>query len=343
MKFLVRLAIIIAPLITSCGYLNDEPDPLFPGGDGFFILNEGNFMTGNGSLSFYSYETSEIYNDLFTAKNDRALGDVPTYITNDSEKGFIIVNNSGTIEVINMLTLKSLAMIAGLNSPRQMVIYRSKGYVSSLTSEEITVIDLENLNVEGAVDIGCSSEAMVISGKKLFVANWAGGDKIVVIDLETDQVIKSIATGLEPESMTLDKNGMLWVLCTGGYMNEEVPCLIKINTASLVVESELQFRTVSDNPSSLAMNPAGDTLYYLDEGIRRIPVTATQLPAEPLVPSGGRLFYRLTVSPYRGMICVTDAIDYQQKGDLLIYNNKGILLDTEQAGIIPGFMYSMPD
>jgi hypothetical protein len=34
-------------------------------------------------------------------------------------------------------------------------------------------------------------------------------------------------------------------------------------------------------------------------------------------------------------------IDYQQRGDLLVYNSKGELLDTEQAGIIPGYMLYM--
>jgi len=43
------------------------------------------------------------------------------------------------------------------------------------------------------------------------------------------------------------------------------------------------------------------------------------------------------------MVAVTDAIDYQQKGDLLIYNSRGELIDTEQAGIIPGYMHYMKD
>jgi YVTN family beta-propeller protein len=343
MRNIVLLLMAIAPFIISCNRLKDEPERLFPGGEGFFILNEGNFMAGNGSLSFYSHETSVIYNNLFSLKNTRALGDVPTYITNDGKKGYIIVNNSGTIEVVDMLTLESQGTVTGLSSPRQMAIYRRKAYVSSLNSDNITILDIDDLAIEGTIEIGCSSEAMMISGKKLFVANWAGGDKVVVIDLETDEVIKSIITGLEPESMALDKNGILWVLCTGGYMNEEVPRLTKINTITLEKEEELTFMTLSDNPSSLTINGGGDTLYYIDEGIRRMPVTSVQLPSEPFVPSLGRLFYKVSISRHYSMICVTDAIDYQQKGDLLIFSSSGELLDTEQAGIIPGFMFWMPD
>lgn len=343
MKKLLLLPALAIQFLSSCNPVNNEPDPLYPGGSGFFILNEGNFMAGNGSISYYSHETREIYNDLFTAVNDRALGDVPTFLAQDGSRGFIIVNNSGTIEAVDIESMESLSTITGLNSPRQMVIQGKKAYVSSLLSGEITVIDVDDLAVDGTIDIGCSSEALVVSGKRLFASHWAGGSSIKVIDLETEQVIKSVATGLEPESMALDSNGKLWVLCTGGYMNEEVPALYRINTATLEVEAMLPFRTIYDNPSSLSMNKGGDTLYYIDEGIRRMPVTALQLPSAPFIPSQGRLFYKLAVSPYNSMICVTDAIDYQQRGDLLVFTSKGILADTEQAGIIPGYMYCMPD
>ena len=121
-------------------------------------------------------------------------------------------------------------------------------------------------------------------------------------------------------------------------MNEEIPRIIKINASTLSVEDELEFRTVSDNPSSLTINATGDTLYYIDEGVRRMPVIMPALPEEVLIETGGRLFYKLAVSPKNGMIMVTDAIDYLQIGDLLVYDRDGLLVDSEQCGIIPGFM-----
>ncbi|HUW93779.1 MAG TPA: DUF5074 domain-containing protein [Bacteroidales bacterium] len=338
MKYLSKIFVVIALLSSSCDILRDDPDLLFPKGPGVFILNEGNYLAGNGSLSFYSLETTEIYGNLFSIKNKRPLGDIPTYMAVDGDRAFIIVNNSGTIEVIDLKTMESLETVTGINSPRQMVIRNRKGYVSSLMSDKITVIDLDNLVVEGTIEIGCNSEAMIISGNILFAANWSGGSKIVVVDLTDDTVETTVTTGLEPESMVLDKNNRLWVLCTGGYMNEEIPRIIKINASTLSVEDELEFRTVSDNPSSLTINATGDTLYYIDEGVRRMPVIMPALPEEVLIETGGRLFYKLAVSPKNGMIMVTDAIDYLQIGDLLVYDRDGLLVDSEQCGIIPGFM-----
>lgn len=338
MKTLLKIAVsLMALLMISCEGLIDNPS-YFPGGTGFFVLNEGNFMSGNGSVSFYSTETHKIYNSLFTEKNQRALGDIPSFVAVDGNTGYIVVNNSGTIEVVDMLTMESLGTITGLNSPRQMVLNNRKGYVSSLYSDEVTVIDLDSHEKAGDFNIGCTSEAMAIFDDKLFIANWSGGNKIVVTDLTDEEVITSITVGLEPESMVIDLNNMLWVLCTGGWMGEEVPRLVRINALTLEPEDEICFSSADDNPSSLTSNAAGDTLYYLDGGVRRMPVTATSLPEGIFIPSGDRLFYRLSAAGPDGMICVTDAIDYQQKGDLLVYNRLGELEDTEQAGIIPGFM-----
>ncbi len=332
--------------IVSCAFLYAcepaENTGLLPAGEGFFILNEGNYLAGNGSLSFYSTETKQIYNDLFSTANGRALGDIPSFMAVDNGRGFIVVNNSGTVEAVDIHTLESLGTVTGLDSPRQMVTYGGNGYISSLISPQVTVINLEEMHVSGTLDIGTASEAMVISAGRLFSAHWSGGNTISVTDLASGEAVTSITVGLEPESMVLDKNGRLWVLCTGGWMGEEIPRIVRINTVSLEKEAEFFFNTVDDNPSSLTSNAAGDTLYYLDGGVRRMPVTSVSLPSEAFVPAGNRLFYKLMTAP-GGLIAVTDAIDYQQKGDLIIYNSRGELLDTEKAGIIPGFMLYMND
>ena len=76
MKNLVK--IIIFPLIiTSCIKVPNSKDLNFTFKGGVFIVNEGNYRSGNGSLSFYSYDSSKIFNDLFYSINGRPLGDVP--------------------------------------------------------------------------------------------------------------------------------------------------------------------------------------------------------------------------------------------------------------------------
>lgn len=260
----------------------------------------------------------------------------------DGDRGYIVVNNSGTIEAVDIRTMESLGTLTGLPSPRQLLIDGREGFISSLSSETVTVIDLDMLGKTGSLGIGSTSEAMIITGGKLFAAHWAGGSSITVTDLASREVITTISVGLEPESMVEDRDGKLWVLCTGGWMGEEIPRIVRINTVTMEKEAEFSFRTVDDNPSNLTANAAGDTLYFLDEGVRRMPVTAVSLPSEALIPAGNRRFYKLFIAP-GGIITVTDAKDYMQRGDFLVYNSRGELIDTEQAGIIPGFMLHVND
>lgn len=336
MKNFFTTLFIFSALLVACTKENEPEINKDWQGNGLFILNEGNFNAGNGSLSFYSMGNGSISNDLFTGINKRTLGDIPSFFAIDDTVGYIIVNNSGTIEKIDMETMESLETLTGLNSPRQMVIYNGTGYVSSLFSNKITLIKLSDFTIEGQIDLGCTSDAMVISGSTLFAANYYQGNKVMAVNL-TDNTILEIATGIEPESMVLDKENNLWVLCTGGW-NNEAGQLLSVNTLTLSTEKTLTFSTVEEYPSSLSVNSGGDTLYYINNGIYRMPIDATVLPSAALVESGTNLFYKVASAPIGGMFFATDAADYVQSGHLLVFNKDGEVIDTESTGIIPGFM-----
>jgi len=76
MKKLTRLLLLLTVLV-ACKKTPDIPSVTYTLGGGVYILNEGNFMGGNGALSFYSYDSLKIYNDIFTKANARPLGDIP--------------------------------------------------------------------------------------------------------------------------------------------------------------------------------------------------------------------------------------------------------------------------
>ena len=58
----------------------------------------------------------------------------------------------------------------------------------------------------------------------------------MVINTINDVVVDSIEVGAEPESMAIDKNGMIWVLCNGGWMRQNNAELIQINSLTNAVE-----------------------------------------------------------------------------------------------------------
>jgi YVTN family beta-propeller protein len=327
-------------VVVSCTKISDNTKGSFLTGSGVFILNEGNFRWGNGSLSFYSYDSLKIYNDLFFNINGRPLGDVPNSMKTNGEKAYIVVNNSGKIEVIDKNTLESLSTINGLISPRNIsFLSNNVAYVTSIYSDSVTIINLTDNSISGYINIRRSSETIVISGNKAFVSNWMGGKEVMVINTVNNKVVDSIKVGIEPESMVIDKNNMLWVLCNGGWARDNFAELLGINTTTNIIEKEFVFPTREASPSCLQIDGAGETLYYLESGVRQMNIGASALPAAPLIPETGHYFYKIGINPVNSDIFITDAVDYQQRGFVIYCKKDGTLVSSQKADIIPGLMY----
>jgi DNA-binding beta-propeller fold protein YncE len=339
MKSIVKIIALIL-VVASCKKSQDFSNLHYSFGGGVLILNEGNYRGGNGSLSFYSYDSTKMYNDLFYSVNGRSLGDVPNAITIKGDKAYIVVNNSGKIEVVDQSSLKSLATIRGLNSPRNITaINDNKAYVTSLYSDSVTIINLFTNSIQGYINVRRTSEAIVISGNKAFISNWAGGHEVMVISTLTDVVIDSVDVGVEPESMTRDKYGMIWVLCNGGYMRQNYAELIGINSITDKVEKKLVFPSINDSPSCLTIDGSGSTLFFIDGGVRQMDIAATVIPGTHIVEQkAGEYFYKVGINPINGDIFVTDAVDFSQQGYVSIYSNTGTLISKNKAGIIPASM-----
>lgn len=338
------LILVLFAVVASC-----TKDPISQNGsfltsNGVFILNEGKFIGGTGSLSFYSYDSTKIYNDLFFNVNGWPLGSVPNSMKIKGDNAYIVVNNSGKIEVINRNTLESVTTINGLISPRNIsFVNNNKAYVTIMYSDSVAIINLNGNTISGFINLRRFSEAIVTSGSKAFISNWIGpnfqgGKEVMVINTVNNVVIDSIEVGIQPESMVIDKNNMLWVLCDGGYFGDDLAKLIKINTVTNIIEKEFVFPTKDISPSCLQIDGAGETLFYLESGVQRMNINATALPSAPFISESGNSFYKIGINPVNSDIFVTDAVDYEQQGYVLYYKKDGTLVSTLMADIIPGMM-----
>ncbi len=115
---------------------------------------------------------------------------------------------------------------------------------------------------------------------------------------------------MEPETMVIDKNETLWVLCNGGWKRENFAELISINTRTNSIEKRFTFPSVTDSPTCLQINESGATLFFLLNGVRRMEIDSPALPSAVFIPEQNHIFYRMGVNPSNGEIFVTDAGDY---------------------------------
>jgi YVTN family beta-propeller protein len=339
----MRKTFILILLSLSCSCSKEinpiiiDPGKTYLSGEGVFVLNEGNFRSGNGSLSFFSYDSLKIYNHVFLNMNQRPLGDIPYSMGFHGSNAYLLVNNSDKIEVTDRNYLKSVATINKISSPRYIsFINDRKAYVTSLYSDSIAIIDLLKNSVTGYINIKKTSESIVTVYTTAFVANWVGGNKVMVINTSTNQVTDSIDVGSEPESMVVDKNETLWVLCNGGWKRENYAELIGISTRTNKIEKRFTFPSVNDSPTCLQIDGKGATLYFLLNGVRRMSIEALSLPSQVFIPELEHIFYKLGVNPVNNEVFVTDVVDYVNKGKILRYGEGGTLISEMEAEIIPG-------
>lgn len=300
------------------------------------IINEGTFGWTNASISLYNKENNNVNQNVFkNANNGTNLGDVAQSFLQINDKGYIVVNNSNKIEVVNISDFTSLATITGFNSPRYMLkINDSKAYVTDLYSNSIQIVNLNSNTISGNISVQGWTEQLVLHNDTAYVCDMTNNN-ILIINTTTDVLVDSIKVGISPNSLVIDKNNQLWVMCSGGF-NEENARLIQINPINRAIVQTFTFSDINNSPSSLSINRNKDQLYFINNSVYQMNISSNSLPSILIITNSGNIFYGLGIDPRNNDIYVSDAIDYVQNGMVFRYSASGSLIYQFSAGIIPG-------
>lgn len=372
MKRNLFLLLALATLMFSC-----KPDqPANPStitiGSGMFVLNEGNFQFANSSLTFYDIEADTVVNDLFYKVNNAPLGDVAESMALVDGKLYIVVNNSKYIYKVDANTIvcdtTKPYKLGGFYSPREIFfVAPDKAYVTDIVGTNIWIINPLEMKHTGTIAMGNTTEKMLRVGNELFVSNWSyyytdayshdSYHTVQVVDLNNDMKVADIEVGKEPNTMGVDKNGHVWVLCEGRSWDEEYdaegmpygenPTLWEIDPMLRTAELRYEFvgpyeddDEIKGVASTLRANPAGDQFYMIyNNEVRRFDLATLSLSETfRIVPEPQGLFYNMVVEPRTGELYIADAKNYMKNGTVYRYTSDGLLLASFEAGIIPSAM-----
>ena len=341
-KKLALLAMMIT-VFTSCEKDDGGIDIPENYENGYFVTNEGNFGTGNGSVSFVSH-LGGVTNDVFESVNNFALGDVVQSMNIINDNAYVLVNGSAKIEVVSVNSMHALASI-DISSPRYMAqVNYEKAYVTDWGINGVQVIDLLANTISSTISCGLGPEGITVANGFAYVCNvggWGLDNTVTVINTSTDAVETTLVVGDKPNSVVVDINGAVWVL-TGGYtdwnadwteiLSESAGTLVKI--VDNTIEATYTF-AVGNHPEDLVINDSGTTLYYSDgswsKAVYSMGIEDSELPNTPLI---NKSFYALGYN--NEYIYGTDAVDFSQSGWTFRHTLDGSVVDSVQVGIGPG-------
>lgn len=358
MKFQIKSLLAIFTLLGVLFFTACQPDVIDPivvpevvtYEKGVFITNEGPFKTGTGTIDFWNREKGTVVNDLFGTVNTGAqLGNIVQSVNVINGKAYMVVNNAGKVEFSDVKTFKSLGKIEGFDQPRYMIdVDGKKAYLTQWGKDglagSVKVIDLATNTVTKTIETGPGPERLIKVGTKVYVACSGGfinDSRLAIIDIATDKLDKFLdmkEDNFNPNSLQVDANGAIWVLCRGtldANFKPKTPGKI----VKIVNNEVLATVTTTNGAGNLCINKAGTKLFYtVPNEILTWDVSNQQVAVASFAKVNA---YTIAIDPKTNFLYVADPKDYQSKGEVLIYNPSGTLDKKFTAGIIPnGFWFS---
>ncbi len=341
------LTIAVAGSLASCHkdkMVNNQGTPKAERA-GLYVLDQGNLGSPNSASTYYDYTTKNLIPDIFLSVNGQGLGNTANDAKIYGSKMYLVVDKSGTVNVVNAKTAKLIKQVLFLNNdlnktsqePRDIAFYNGKAYIS-LYNGTVDVMDTSTFTVSKTITVGRNPEQLAVANGKLYVANGGGlsypdvDSTLSVIDLNSLAVTKTINVGPNPYAVSVDSYGDVFVTAYGVYPTSNSSLTI-VDSKTDAVKSRTDF---TGGPFSIN----GDNAFYIDiDGkVKIFNVKTLATTNTNFITDGTSLTaaYAVATDPLSGEVFVTDAKDYNSDGLIYAFDKTGKKEYSLTVGINPG-------
>ena len=344
MKILILLISLLLFSINGCD--KEDPPILIPpsvSSSGVYVVNEGLFGQNNASLSYKNLEDGTVTNNAYSsANNGNPLGDNANSMTIFGSKGYIAVDNSNKVEIINLNDFKSFGFIdLGMNgSPREIYVKdENTAYVTSLNLDQVAKLDLQTKTVTTRINVGRKPEGIKGANGKLFVANSGFGfdNTVSVIDMASDMVVATLQVGLNPRFVLNGFDNFIYVVCTGSFSDTTIfSGIYKIDPAANVVVDSVQ---VKKNPGEACFTEINKMLVINNDGVVNVDLatkSVSPLISGTAVNSFFGVIYSISYDLLRATIYCGNPKDFTQNGEVVTFDVNGNETGRFNVGLNPG-------
>jgi DNA-binding beta-propeller fold protein YncE len=338
----------------ACTKGDEKPESAYA--SGVFIVCEGPFGSGTGTMSYYNRADST-RGDIFGAANGgAAIGNVLQSYTVFNNVGYLMANNANKMITVDPKTFAVTGTYdTGFIFPRYALgIDANRVYVSCYGKDgldgSIKLFDVSAKKVSRTIPTGKGANKMILVNGKIWVVNDGGTNtnfklardsSVVIINTAADTVIeKRIRVGAGPNSVVADNNGNVWVLCAGYDYIKPDGKLYQIRNETVVDSFSLP-----TGASGLTLDNSKTTLYFLADNkvYTKDPLNFDKkAPSVFLQNTAFTYLYGLGVDPKTGYLYVADAKSFTTGGEIYVYDpaTKGMKIVLKNGvGVAPNGFY----
>ena len=319
------------------------------------ILNEGDPLLNNATLSYIDLATGSLTNDWFLANNNRPLGSLGGDIIVYGSKIYVTVSQSGTLEVIDSLTGVSHQYSLGNSYPNRMTANNGKLYITCHYPRSVISIDT---TAPGNVEASCllgdyNPEGIAILNGKLFVAStWVSDsynnvsydNTIYVVDINSFTVDTTLTVATNPQKVIPVDNNRVIVNCWGAWdMNNGSTtgvgtAIIDATTLSVTTSPQLLTRMAVHNGLVYGYSSTYDADWHQTINYFTFNPTTLETTPLPIHLDDDDTYnpYSIAIHPDNGDIYLsTDGGTNGAKGDLYCFSSNGTRRWRNEVGKFP--------
>ncbi len=343
---------LLAFLLLLCISCEDEmpivdppvdPTPMDAYESGVFIINEGPFGSGTGTVDFIDDE-GVLTSDIYGVVNDgSAIGNILQSMTIVGDRAFLAANNAAKVEVVNASTFEYIGTIPNISQPRYITdAGNDQVYISAWGSDgvsgEIIIADAISLDIIDRIAVGGGPEEMMLVGEYMYVVNSGGfgnSNEVYKINTTSQSIERTFEFADKPNSLVSYDDGDIWILC-GGFnnFNPDDPMITPGELVQIGVESDLIEYRLDLPYGAKKLVTDGTTAYYSTfDGVFSFFNRETAQQKNLLIPNINP--YGMDANPKNGDLYVLDAKDFASAGELTIYDSAGVIKNTYTTGIVP--------
>lgn len=285
-------------------------------------------------LTYYNNSTGTATTDFFAQANSgTGLGDTGNDMVIYGTRLYIVVNESGVLAVADAHTGQKITNVdfkgpGGVNrQPRYVIPYQNKILVSAWDGK-VSVVDTTSLTIEQDITVGANPEQMAIVGDNLYVLNSGAlnavqDSTISVVSLTTMREVQKIKAAYNPNFITTDEAGNLYVACGGNYTRTIPSKLVKISTGNNAIVKVADTTVGRIKYYGGALYATGG--YYGTGYVRKLSTADFSQQSANFVTDGTNITmpYNLNVDAANGDVYVTDAKDYVTSGEVFCFDKNG--------------------